>query len=113
MNLIDAKIQGYSEAKYLHVFLSDWGKKQNACFSKWRRESYTLTAWCTAVNPDTGDREDVFILLENVETKESFNDERRKVSLQCYADTLFSFWKKNPKIKILLEKKSAFDTYYT
>lgn len=28
MNLIDAKIQGYSEAKYLHMFLSDRGKNK-------------------------------------------------------------------------------------
>lgn len=96
------KNTGLLRSKVFTHVLVRLGQKQNACFSKWRRESYTLTAWCTAVNPDTGDQEEVFVLLENVETKESFHDERRKVSLQCYAATLFSFWK---KIKILLEKK--------
>lgn len=42
----------------------DWGKKQKACFSKWRKGSCTLTPWCKAVDPGTGDWEDVFILSE-------------------------------------------------
>lgn len=53
MNLFDAKIQNYSKVKYLHVFLSIWwpGQKkknnnQKACFSKWTKESCTLTPWC-------------------------------------------------------------------
>lgn len=106
------KNTGLLRSKVFTHVLVRMGQKQNACFSKWRRESYTLTAWCTAVNPDTGDREDVFVLLENVETKESFHDEWRKVTSVLCCHLVFLL-EKNPKIKILLEKKSTIATYYT
>lgn len=72
---------------------------QNACFSKWRRESQCHPTG-GAVSPDTDDWEDCCVRLKNVETKEPFGAERRQWSLHCYAATLFSFWtKKKNKTK--------------
>lgn len=80
MNLIDAKIQNYSKAQVIYMFLPIWRRlikqniwvkktnKKNTIILKMEKGSCTLT---TDVNsqPGAGDWED---LLPNVETKENF-----------------------------------------
>ena len=64
MNLIDAKIQHYSKARYLHIMSIWWLLiKLNFC---------TLTAWCQTVEPCAGDWEDVFIFL-SVKCRDQIN----------------------------------------
>lgn len=110
MNLIDAKIQSYSKAKYLHIIVSIWWLfiKLNFC---------TLTPWCQRVNPGAGDWEDVFILSVKCWDQRKFLEleyfHREELqfftdpSLIYYAATLLSFWIKQTHTKLRLEELST------
>lgn len=94
MNLIDAKIQSYSKAKYLHIIVSIWWLfiKLNFC---------TLTPWCQKVSPGAGDWEDVFILSVKCWDQRKFLELELQFFMDplpvYYAATLLSFWIKDTK----------------
>lgn len=108
MNLTDAKIQGYSKAKYLHVFLSDWGKKNKMPVSQSGEERATLSP------PDV--QQSTLILEAERMSSFFWKMSRPKNHLmtsdeKCHFSVMLppyfpSGKNKKTKIKILLEKKN-------